>query len=123
MKLLYKHSRKLIVLYIILTFIKFFTANIYHVREEDPTIYFKFYPSLENKFLPCPEQGQLKDYYDNKYFWYKNNQYWEIFHSPGGMQNIIEILYDVIIAMWWILSTVLILFGLYSLFMLKHKNI
>ena len=115
MKVIYKHAKKIIWIYIILSFVKLFTANVYHVREEDPTIYFKFYPSIENKFLPCGESEQLKEYYNNKYSWYKNNQYWEIFHSPGGMQDVIEILYDFIIALWWIISVILICFALYKL--------
>ena len=82
---------------------------------------FKFYPSIENKFLYYGESNFLREYIDNKYPWYKNEQYWEIFHSPGGMQNIINFLYDIIIILWWIFSAILICFALYTLFK-KNMN-
>ena len=120
--LLNKHARKLFWVYIVLTLIKLFTANIYSVREEDPTIYFKFYPSIENKFIAYVESGQMQDYYYNKYQWYKNNQYWEILHSPGGMQDVVESLYGTVISLWWISSAGLIIFALYKLFVLNSKK-
>lgn len=111
-----KHKRKFAFSYIVLTFVKFFTANIYLVREEDPTIYFKFSPTLFNTFLSGGDSSVYQQFYSEIYPWYANRQYWEIFHSPGGMQTIIEILYNSIIAAWWICSILLILYSLYKLF-------
>ena len=120
--LMYNHARKLVWIYVLLTCIKLFTANIYHVREEDPTIYFKFCPSIENKFIAWVEPGQLKDYYDKRYSWYADNQYWEIFHSPGGMQTIVDSVYDFVIILWWISSGSLIIFALYKMLKIKMRT-
>ena len=99
-----KYKKIVVTIYVFLSIIKLFTIRIDFVREEDPTIYFKFYPTIENHIMACVEEGQLKEYYKNKYVWYEKEQYWEIFHSPGGMQNIIGYAYGVIISLWWIYS-------------------
>ena len=107
-----KDFSKVAWIYTILTFIKFFTANIYLVREEDPTIYFKFYPTIANTFY----SGINTVSYQEKYSWYRNHQYWEIFHSPGGMQDVVEFVYNVIIFIWWATSVAFIIYFIYRLF-------
>lgn len=115
-----KHRRKIAFIYIILTLIKFFTAQIDLVREEDPTIYFKWVPTLQNTFYHGGDDSVYHEYYSEVHSWYENGQYREIFHSPGGMQDAVELLYNTVIGMWWVLSAVLILFALYHL--LKRKK-
>lgn len=112
---IYSHRKFIICTYLILTFIKFFTMNIYHLREEDPTIYFKLHPTVENTITNTVEKGQLEDYYFKKYNWFKENQYWEIIHSYGGMQDFTDIFYDTLIVMWWVLSAFLISYAIYKL--------
>ena len=107
-----KHCRKFVVFYTVLTLIKLFTANIYLVREEDPTIYFKFCPTLYNTFYYGGDDSGFQQVYSEMYKWYANRQYWEIFHSPGGMQEIVEILYHLVIGLWWCISIFLIIHSL-----------
>lgn len=109
------NKKALIIIYIILTFIKFFTMRIDKVREEDPTIYFKFYPTVENSIIGVVEDGELKDYFNIKYSWYEKNQYWEICHSAGGLQEFTEYFYKTLIALWWISSFILIGYAIYKL--------
>ena len=102
------------VIYIILTIIKFFTVSINTVREEDPTIYFKFYPTIENSVKPVIDPGELYEYYCNKYSWYAQKQYFEIVHSHGGSFAVLYIYYA-LIALWWVSSAGLIFYALYIL--------
>ena len=114
----YKRFKKRIVFftifYILLTLIKFFTVNIDTIREEDPTIYFKFYPTVENTIKPVIDPGELSDYYYKKYPWYERGEYWEIIHSRGGSFIVSDIYYTLIV-LWWILSILLVLYALYKL--------
>ena len=116
------YRKAIIFIYIILSFIKFFTVRIDLLREEDPTIYFKLYPSMENTLISTVENGQLKDYYNKKYPWYEKKQYWEIFHSPGGLQNVVEKIYDTCIVFWWGLSVFLIIFSLIFIWHFRGKE-
>ena len=103
-----KYRKIFVWIYLFLTIIKLFTANIYTMREEDPTIYFKPVPTFENTFYGAHEDSIERKYYEGKYDWYKNGQYWEVFHSPGGMQDIVCILYNTMIVTWWVLSVIMI---------------
>lgn len=101
-------NKKLIVgIYIALTVIKLFTANIYHQREEDPTIYFKLHPTLDNVFSGSDKSI---DFYKNKYLWYRNRQYWEMFHDSSSY--VVELIYDALIISWWASSAGLIVFAI-----------
>ena len=97
-------------IYIVLTIIKLFTATIGSQREEDPTIYFKLHPTINNIFF-----GSDKDIerYSIKYSWYRNNQYWEIFHSSG--HYIVWDIYRILIILWWVSSAGLVVFAGYKL--------
>ena len=123
-KWFHKKIKIFTIFYIILTLIKFFTVNIDTIREEDPTIYFKFYPTIENTIKPIIDPGELSDYYYNKYSWYEKGEYWEIIHSHGG-SFIISDIYYMLIALWWITSILLVLYAFYKLNnenLRKHKK-
>ncbi|MDR2572087.1 MAG: hypothetical protein LBD23_17555 [Oscillospiraceae bacterium] len=107
-----KRKGKLIVgIYIILTIIKLFTANIYRdFAEENPTFYIKLRPTFANTF-----QGSERamEHYNGKYTWYEQRQYWKIFHTNGSY--IFAGIYNILIITWWIMSAGFIIFGIYKL--------
>ena len=101
--------RKVVILiYLLLTIVKFFTAEIYMQREEDPTIYFKLYPSVSNVFYGS--DMHLEEYAD-KYEWFDKGEFWEICHGNG--EYYISLAYRIVVSLWWfftVLSTVLLIF-------------
>lgn len=101
-------QRKIVVIYIVLTLIKFFTAEIYTQREEDPTIYFKPYPTVSNIFLGSDIHHTE---YRRKYTWFEKGCFWEICH--GNSVKLVSYIYRTIIFLWWVLSAYLIGIGLY----------
>ena len=102
---------KLIVgIYVVLTIIKLFTANIYTQREEDPTIYIKVYPTISNTFGGSDREIE---FYNRRYSWYKNQKYLELFHSNN--YRAFEFAYSTLIIFWWIMSTGLIIFAVCKL--------
>ena len=114
-----QNKRKLIVvLYLMLTFFKLFTVEIDRIREEDPTIYFKLYPSVENQIKPIIDPGELSDYYCEKYPWYKNGQYFEIIHFNGHYSFIY--VYYFLMSFWWVFSGTLIIYAIIKL--LKRQD-
>jgi hypothetical protein len=114
MKSFVTSNRKTIVqIYIVLTIIKLFTANIYSQREEDPTIYFKLQPTISNTF----GGGDRAIFVDERrHPWYRNHQYWEIFHTNGGgARSVLGDIYDLLIISWWVSSAGLIVLAIYKL--------
>ena len=94
-----------IYIYIIFSIIKFFTCSMGFQIEEDPIIMLKFFPTITNKFYGTDNYINT---YMNKYAWYRNHYYFPIIETYGSAA--INIIYDIIISVWWILSAVLIIF-------------
>ena len=107
------NGKIIVSIYIVLTIIKLFTANIYSQREEDPTIYFEIQPTISNTF-----GGEDRYIFvdERRHSWYRNHQYWEIFHTNGGgARSVLGDIYDVLIISWWGSSGGLIAFAVYKL--------
>ena len=116
-----KHRKVLIFVYICFTIFKFFSMRIDIIREEDPTICLKLYPTIGNVIFAF-EEGDFRTQaeYERKYPWYEEEQYLEIFHT-GGNNGYISF-YDGIITAWWLLSAALIV-GFFIYFIRKIFNI
>jgi hypothetical protein len=104
------NGRLIIVIYLILTIIKFFTANIYTQIEENPTIYFKLHPTITNTFNGS---DRAIEYYNEKYTWYEKGHYWVLFHSNGFEGT--AFIYSVLIASWWVMSAGFIVYAVFVL--------
>jgi hypothetical protein len=113
-------KKSIIIIYVILTVIKLFTARIDHVREEDPTIYFKFVPTISNVFLRGGDTSGYREMYESRHSWYKNMQYWEICH--GNNSSTFNFVYETLIFLWWLASAGLIYFALYQLFIMTGNG-
>ena len=113
MNVFVSNGKIIVSIYIALTIIKLFTANIYSQREEDPTIYFKLHPTVSNTF-GGEDRRIIVD--KSRHSWYENGQYWEILHTNGGgARSVLGNIYDTLIVLWWGSSAGLIAFAIYKL--------
>ncbi|MCL2690353.1 MAG: hypothetical protein FWE57_10985 [Chitinispirillia bacterium] len=95
---------KLIVgIYIAFTIIKLFTARMDFQCEEDPSIYFKIYPTINNIFYGG---NSYIDFYSEKYSWYRSQEYFRILPLNG--YYVLWYIYDAIIYLWWAMSAGLV---------------
>lgn len=111
-KYLASNGKLVVSIYILLTIIKLFTADIYLQREEDPTIYFKFRPTIQNVFGGSDKSISVDKH---RHSWYDKGHYWEIFHTNGGgARSIIGDIYNVLIVLWWVSSAGLIIYAIWK---------
>jgi len=109
-------KRRLVcIIYLLLTVFGIFTALINDQREENPTLILKAVPTTEYYF-----KGADSDitFYENKYEWYKNNEYLEILHLHGNA----VFTYIYIAVVWcWRIITIAIIVGL-PFYTIKSKH-
>ena len=101
----YKYKSVFIIVYILITIIKLFTARIDLQIEEGPTIIFRCFPFINNIFYG---NNKKIEYYSEKYAWYKSRQYKSLLNLHSSKVLLFVNAYDCIIYIWWI-STVIIL--------------
>ena len=103
--------KKFSVFYIILSFIKFFTARVDFQIEEGPFIILKPYPSIKNIFFGS---DAAITYYERIYSWYKQRLYITLIPTKGDFFCVG--VYDIVVMTWWTISACLIVYALMKLF-------
>ena len=112
-------KKRIIIIYIILTAIKLFTIQIDTMREEDPTVFIKPAPNITNRLYSFEDRYSYKyEIYKEKYSWYKDKKFLEIFHG-----ELLGCIYNILIYMWWILSFVIVVYMLFGIRnFIKHRK-
>lgn len=96
--------KKILIVYIIFTLVKLFTAKIDFQVEEAPYIVLKAYPTITNT-IRTGEDSYLEKYWDQD-AWYAKGKYVILLKTSGNV--FISKLYEIIIYLWWILSAILL---------------
>lgn len=97
-----------VVVFVILTILRFFTACVDFQREEDPTVILKCAPTVQNVFYGSDKAIAE---YSEKYEWYREEKYIEMIHLAS-----IDLLpvYLFIADLWFVSAAALAVIGIFT---------
>ena len=95
-----------VVVFFILTIVRFFTATVDFQREEDPTVILKYVPTVQNVFYGS---DKAINEYSEEYKWYGDEEFIELIHL-GNID--LQSVYLVIADLWFVSAVALATTGI-----------
>ena len=108
-------KKSIIIIYIVLTILKWFTATTYFQREDDPVLIFKYMPTIENTFggsdKCIQEQEQIHS-------WLQKRHYIDILSFAKA--EVLNSIYLVTVKLWYPVTLIFCLYLIWKFMIYKY---